>query len=59
MAVSFVRYLLERGSRDDFLRLLAESQPGRVEAVAQTVYGSGLVALEDQWRQKLAAASPT
>src|SRR5689334_22492847 len=53
MAVSFVRWLLKRGSRDDLQRLLSESQPGRVDAVAQSVYGYGVVALEDQWRQDL------
>jgi len=58
MTTSFVRWLVERGGRDDFLQLLTRSQPGRVDAVAQDVYGQGLVALEEAWQQHLAAGEP-
>ena len=55
MALSFVRHLLERGGREDFRRLLAEAQPGRIDAAARQVYGAGMAALEEAWRRKLAA----
>jgi len=53
MALSFVRYLLERGGRDTFLRLLSTAAPGRVDEAATEAYGVGLGALEEAWRRKL------
>ena len=58
MALSFVRYLLERGDRETFLRMLASAQPGRVDQAAQQEYGAGMAGLEETWRQKLAAGEP-
>jgi ABC-type multidrug transport system fused ATPase/permease subunit/CRP-like cAMP-binding protein len=55
MSLSFVRYLIERGGRAVFLRLLAESAPQRVDATAQDLYGSPVAALEESWRQWLDA----
>ena len=55
MALSFVRYLVERAGLDAFLQLLASAQPGRVERSAQEILGAGVTALEQGWRQKLAA----
>jgi ABC-type multidrug transport system fused ATPase/permease subunit len=58
MALSFVRYLVERGGREAFLRMLASAQAGRLDAAAQQEYGAGMAALEEGWRQKLAAGAP-
>ena len=55
MALSFVRYLLERGGPKDLLRLLATARPGRLDAGAQEVYGLGMAALEEAWRRRLTA----
>jgi ABC-type multidrug transport system fused ATPase/permease subunit len=57
MALSFVKFLLERGSEQFFRRLLTEAQPGQVEVTAQQIYGVGLSALEEQWQQAVAAGS--
>ncbi len=58
MALSFVRYLVERGGKETFLRMLASAQPGRLDAAAQQEYGTGMAALDEAWRQKLAAGAP-
>ena len=58
MAVSFVRYLIDRGGKAEFLRMLASAQPGRLDAAAQGAFGAGLAALEEAWRQKLLAGPP-
>ncbi len=58
MAVSFVRFLLGLGPEEQFRRLLSQAQPGRLEAAAADLYGSGLAALEEQWRHKLLAGAP-
>ncbi len=58
MAVSFVRYLVERAGRDAFVRMLSSAQPERLDAAAQQEYGAGLAALEEAWRQKLASGAP-
>jgi ABC-type multidrug transport system fused ATPase/permease subunit len=58
MAESFVRYVLDRFGKDDFLRLLADSQPGKVDATAQQIYGKSTAALEEAWRNKLAEGTP-
>jgi ABC-type multidrug transport system fused ATPase/permease subunit len=55
MNLSFVHYLLERGPHDEFRRFLASAQPGRLDVAAQDVYGASTPALEEAWRQKLAA----
>ncbi|HEV7523320.1 MAG TPA: ABC transporter transmembrane domain-containing protein [Acidimicrobiia bacterium] len=55
MALSFVRYLVERGGIDGFQRLLAESAPHRVDTTAQDLYGEAMASLEESWRQKLRA----
>ena len=55
MALSFVRYLLERAGRETFLRLLSTAAPGRVDEAATEAYGVGLSALEEAWRRKLNA----
>lgn len=56
MALSFVRYLLERGGRDAFRRLLATAAPGRVDDAATDTYGLGLAGLEEAWRRSLVDA---
>jgi ABC-type multidrug transport system fused ATPase/permease subunit len=58
MARSFVAHLLRRGGEDTLRRLLSESRPGGVDAVAQTLYGTGLAALEAAWQRSLAAGEP-
>jgi ABC-type multidrug transport system fused ATPase/permease subunit len=58
MALSFVRYLVDRGGVSVFQRLLGESAPHRVDATAQDLYGEAMAALEESWRQKLAAGPP-
>ncbi len=55
MALSFVRFLLERGSDEAFRRFLATAQPGRSTSAAADTYGVGLAALEQTWRRKLMA----
>ena len=58
MSLSFARYLVERGGRDGFLRVLSAAQPGRLDAAAEQEYGAGMAALEEGWRQKLWAGEP-
>ncbi len=58
MSLSFVRYLVARGGKDAFLRMLASAQPGHLDAAAQQEYGASMAALEEGWRQKLAAGEP-
>jgi ABC-type multidrug transport system fused ATPase/permease subunit len=58
MALSFVRFLVEREGRDRFLRLLASAQPGKVDGTAHELYGAGLAALEEAWREGLRARRP-
>jgi ABC-type multidrug transport system fused ATPase/permease subunit/pSer/pThr/pTyr-binding forkhead associated (FHA) protein len=57
MSLSFVRYLLDRGNPDNFRRLLAESQPGRLDDTATAIYGSGMAALEEAWQSRLLQGS--
>jgi ATP-binding cassette subfamily B protein len=52
MALSFVRFLIERGGRSDFLHFLT-APAGRVDVVAEELYGASLAALEEAWHQKL------
>jgi ABC-type multidrug transport system fused ATPase/permease subunit len=56
--LSFVRHLVARGGDDGVRRLLAEARPRRLDAAAEEVFGSTMGALEDGWRQKLAAGPP-
>ncbi len=58
MALSFVRYLVERGGVDTFRRLLGEAAANSVDVTAQDLYGEGMAALEESWRQKLHAGAP-
>ncbi|MDQ6728542.1 MAG: ABC transporter ATP-binding protein/permease, partial [Actinomycetota bacterium] len=58
MALSFVRYLLERADEASLRRLLVESRPGRVDVTATDVYGTGLAGLEEAWTWKLASGPP-
>lgn len=55
MALSFVRFLLERGNEADLRRLFTSAAPGRVDEAAHEIYGTSLVALEDQWHQRVTA----
>ncbi len=56
MALSFVRFLIARGGRTEFLRLLT-APAGRVDTLAEEIYGTGLSGLEEAWRQKLLAGA--
>ena len=58
MALSFVRFLVDRAGRAEFLQFLSSAQPGRLDAAAQHVYGTGAAALEEAWRTKLHAGAP-
>jgi ABC-type multidrug transport system fused ATPase/permease subunit len=58
MALSFVRYLIDREGAETFVRFLSTAQPGRLDAAAQDAYGLGLAALEEAWRRKLASGPP-
>jgi ABC-type multidrug transport system fused ATPase/permease subunit len=58
MALSFVRYLLERAGVESFRRLLVEAQPGKVDTKAIEIYGSNLTALEESWMYKLREDAP-
>ena len=57
MDLSFVRFLIERGGKGDFVRLLT-APAGRVDTLAEELYGMGLSGLEEAWRQKLLMGSP-
>jgi len=58
MALSFVRFLLKRSTDADFKRLLAQSQPGRVDQQAESIYGSSLAALENNWQRGVMSQGP-
>jgi len=58
MALSFVRFLVNRAGRAEFLQFLSSAQPGRLDAAAQHIYGTGAAALEEAWRTKLHAGAP-
>ena len=58
MALSFVRYLLKRGTAADLQGLLNGSRPSRADATAEEVYGTTLAGLEDGWRRSLAGEVP-
>ena len=58
MALSFTRYLVDRAGRAEFLQFLSSAQPGRLDAAAQQVYGTGAAALEENWRTKLRSGPP-
>ena len=58
MALSFVRYLLERADEASLRRLLVESKPGRVDTTATDVFGTSMAGLEEAWSWKLAAGPP-
>ena len=53
MALSFVRYLLERSGEADLLRLFATARAGAVDVTVQEIYGVGQAALEEQWLRGL------
>jgi ABC-type multidrug transport system fused ATPase/permease subunit len=58
MALSFVRYLIEREGADAFVHFVSTAEAGRLDAAAQDAYGLGLAALEEAWRRKLASGPP-
>jgi ABC-type multidrug transport system fused ATPase/permease subunit len=58
MALSFVRFLLDRQGPKAFLRFLAEARPGQVDAAAKEVYGTALAGLEESWGMKLQQGGP-
>lgn len=53
MALSFVRFLLERGSEADLWKVFTTSRPGAADVTVQEVYGVGLSGLEEQWLRTL------
>ncbi|MCU0269582.1 MAG: ATP-binding cassette domain-containing protein [Acidimicrobiales bacterium] len=58
MALSFVRFLVEREKADGLRRLFGTTQAGRLDAAAQEVYGLGMTALEMAWREQLLSGGP-
>lgn len=58
MALSFVRFLIERDGDDALRRFLATAQPGRVDDAAQQVHGASFAKLEESWRRRLATGAP-
>ena len=58
MAQSFVTFLVARAGKADFLRMLTTAEPGRLDALAQDVFGQGLAALEEEWAETLDAPLP-
>jgi ABC-type multidrug transport system fused ATPase/permease subunit len=50
-AVSFVRFLLDRGGPELFESLVREAEPGHLAEALQRTYGSGLGPLEHRWMQ--------
>ena len=53
MAVSFVRFLLDRDDEETLRRWFSSAAPGRLDVAAQEVFGSGLARLEEAWRRRL------
>ncbi|WP_240746554.1 ABC transporter transmembrane domain-containing protein [Cryptosporangium phraense] len=53
MALSFVRFLLDRGSEADLWKVFTTARPGATDSVVQEVYGLGLSGLEEQWQRSL------
>ncbi|WP_245620586.1 ABC transporter transmembrane domain-containing protein [Cryptosporangium arvum] len=53
MALSFVRFLLERGSEADLWKVFTTARPGAADLTVQEIYGVGLSALEEQWLRSL------
>ncbi|SHN36847.1 ABC transporter transmembrane domain-containing protein [Cryptosporangium aurantiacum] len=53
MALSFVRFLLERGTEADLWKVFTTSRPGQVDLTVQEIYGTGLSGLEEQWLRSL------
>ena len=58
MALSFVRYLIDREGTETFLRLLATAQPGTLDRTAADIFGAGIANLEQAWQRKLSAGAP-
>jgi ATP-binding cassette subfamily B protein len=54
MALSFVRFLVDRGGEDTLRKLVGGARPGRVDAVARELYGETMGGLEEAWRNKVA-----
>lgn len=57
LALSFVRFLVEREGDQGLRRLLA-APAGKVDETAREVYGASLVQLEHSWRRKVLAGEP-
>src|SRR5829696_3785104 len=58
MALSFVRYLVSKGGIETLRRFFVEARPGRLEAAATALYGTGFSGLEDAWRRTLQGKEP-
>jgi ABC-type multidrug transport system fused ATPase/permease subunit len=58
MARSFVGYLVGKAGLEGVRRLLSDARPGTVEQTAEDIFGSGLSALEERWRQELSGEGP-
>ena len=57
MALSFVRFLVERGGEDELRKLFGTAKPGRVDATARDLYGDTLGGLEEAWQNKVAGGA--
>lgn len=57
MAVSFVRFLIEREGKESLLKLFG-SPPAEVDAVVRSTYGGSLGQLETIWKNKVASGDP-
>jgi ABC-type multidrug transport system fused ATPase/permease subunit len=56
MAHSFVAFLIARGGRAEFLRLV--HAPGDLDATAKDLYGQGMAGLEEDWAGAMHAGPP-
>jgi hypothetical protein len=55
MGASLARYLIDQADEDELRKFFLEVRPGRLDEAAEAHFGKSLTALEESWRQRLAA----
>ena len=59
MAVSLVRFLVQRGGDEALRRFFATARPGALDDAATAVWGASLAALDAEWRASLQGPGAT
>jgi ABC-type multidrug transport system fused ATPase/permease subunit len=54
-ALSFVRFLIERGGEAELRQFLSSAQPSRIDEASRTVFGTSWAALGEQWQHRIAS----